>query len=97
MLVSTCYWKSFAVVTKGLSHAVHSSKPRLTSSSLARRSHARQSHGSGSGKRERKAGRVRYWRYGQAEKSPDLAISDLSRFLPVPLPPAWKLGALASL
>jgi len=31
---------------------------------------------------ERKAGRVRYWRYGQAEKSPDLAISDLSRFLP---------------
>ena len=29
----------------------------------------------------RKAGRVRYWQYGQAEKSPDLAISDLSRFL----------------
>ncbi len=28
-----------------------------------------------------KAGRVRYWQYGQAEKSPDLAISDLSRFL----------------
>ena len=28
----------------------------------------------------RKAGRVRYWQYGQAEKSPDLAISDLSRF-----------------
>ena len=28
-----------------------------------------------------KAGRVRYWQYGQAEKSPDLAISDPSRFL----------------
>ena len=28
-----------------------------------------------------KAGQVRYWQYGQAEKSPDLAISDLSRFL----------------
>ena len=35
-----------------------------------------------------KAGQVRYWQCGQAEKSPDLAISDLSRFLPlVPLPP----------
>ena len=34
---------------------------------------------------ERKAGRVRYWRYGQAEKSPDLAISDPSRPLPHPL------------
>ena len=34
-----------------------------------------------------KAGQVRYWQCGQAEKSPDLAISDLSRFLP-PLPPA---------
>ncbi len=32
-------------------------------------------------KRGEKAGRVRYWQYGQAEKSPDLAISDLSRFL----------------
>ena len=29
-----------------------------------------------------KTGQVRYWQYGQAEKSPDLAISDLSRFLP---------------
>src|SRR5271157_2853869 len=29
----------------------------------------------------REAGQVRYWQYGQAEKSPDLAISDLSRFL----------------
>ena len=28
-----------------------------------------------------KAGQVRYWQYGQAENSPDLAISDLSRFL----------------
>ena len=45
-----------------------------------------------SGKREsgtkreastRKAGQVRYWQYGQAENSPDLAISDLSRFLPL--------------
>ncbi len=27
-----------------------------------------------------KAGQVHYWQYGQAEKSPDLAISDLSRF-----------------
>ncbi len=27
-----------------------------------------------------KAGQVRYWQYGQAQKSPDLAISDLSRF-----------------
>ena len=35
-----------------------------------------------SGKRhEREAGQVRYWQYGQAENSPDLAISDLSRFL----------------
>jgi hypothetical protein len=33
------------------------------------------------------AGQVRYWQYGQAEKSPDLAISELSRFLgTVPLP-----------
>ncbi len=32
-------------------------------------------------KRGEKAGRVRYWQYGQAEKSSDLAISDLSRFL----------------
>jgi hypothetical protein len=44
--------------------------------------------GTGAGK----AGRVRYWQYGQAEKSPDLAISDLSRFSrpnigPVPLLP----------
>ncbi len=30
---------------------------------------------------ERKAGQVRYWQCGQAGKSPDLAISDLSRFL----------------
>src|SRR5271157_4644583 len=29
-----------------------------------------------------KAGQVRYWQYGQAAKSPDLAISDLSRFAP---------------
>ncbi len=28
-----------------------------------------------------KAGQVRYWQYGRAEKSPDLAILDLSRFL----------------
>jgi len=27
------------------------------------------------------AGQVRYWQYGEAENSPDLAISDLSRFL----------------
>jgi len=33
----------------------------------------------------RKAGQVRYWRYGQAEKSPELAISDLSRSASVPL------------
>ncbi len=33
------------------------------------------------------AGRVRYWQHGQAKNSPDLAISDLSRFLGiVPLP-----------
>ena len=40
---------------------------------------------------ERKAGQVRYWQCGQAEKSPDLAISDLSRFLPAssPLPPRF--------
>ncbi len=31
----------------------------------------------GQAKRGEKAGRVRYWQYGQAEKSPDLAISDL--------------------
>ena len=43
------------------------------------------------GKRDgkRKAGRVRYWQYGQAEKSPDLAISDLSRF---PACPASRLS-----
>ena len=36
--------------------------------------------------RRGKAGQVRYWQYGLAESSPDLAISDLSRFpLPVPL------------
>src|SRR5208337_464860 len=27
-----------------------------------------------------KTGQIRYWQYGQVEKSPDLAISDLSRF-----------------
>jgi len=32
-------------------------------------------------RREAEAGQVRYWQCGQAEKSPDLAISDLSRFL----------------
>ena len=32
---------------------------------------------------DRKAGQVRYWQYGQAGDSPNLAISDLSRF---PLP-----------
>src|SRR5271157_4451880 len=32
-------------------------------------------------RRGEKAGRVRYWQYGQAEKSSDLAISDPSRFL----------------
>jgi len=52
---------------------------------------SRQSAGSGrvsSGKAESgKAGQVRYWQYGQAERSPDLAISDLSRFPAcVPLP-----------
>ncbi len=36
---------------------------------------------SGKRDREREAGQVRYWQYGQAENSPDLAISDLSRFL----------------
>ena len=30
---------------------------------------------------ETKAGQVRYWQCGQAGKSPDLAISDPSRFL----------------
>ena len=44
--------------------------------------------------RSGKAGRVRDRRYGQAEKSPDLAISDLSRFPrpigPVPLPPPFN-------
>ena len=35
---------------------------------------------SGTGAESGKAGRVHYWQYGQAEKSPDLAISDLSRF-----------------
>ena len=39
-----------------------------------------------------KAGWVRYWRYGQAEKSPDLAISDPSRFGPVPLRKAGRSG-----
>ena len=50
-----------------------------------------------------KAGQVRYWRYGQAEQSPDLAISDrtcpassLSRFEPntrdVPLSAKWTEG-----
>ena len=38
---------------------------------------------------EWKTGRVRYWQYGQAEKSPDLAISDLSRF-----PPSTALSAV---
>ena len=33
------------------------------------------------GKAGGKAGQVRYWQYGQVENSPDLAISDLSRFL----------------
>ena len=40
------------------------------------------------GKRDRSAigkRQVRYWQYGQAEKSPDLAISDLSRFLSRPI------------
>ena len=36
-----------------------------------------------------KAGQVRYWRYGQAEKSPDLAISDPSLF---PLPRGLSPG-----
>ena len=35
--------------------------------------------------RKREAGRVRYWQCGQAEKSPDLAISDLSRFASGPV------------
>ena len=45
-----------------------------------------QRHGSGSrdGLGEREAGQVRYWQYGQAENSPDLAISDPSRFLSPP-------------
>ena len=33
-----------------------------------------------SGTKRDKAGQVRYWQYGHAEKSPDLAILDLSRF-----------------
>ena len=37
----------------------------------------------GTGKRDRKAGRVRYWQYGLAGNSPNLAKSDPSRF---PLP-----------
>ena len=45
--------------------------------------HSRASAGrwTGRGFGDRKAGQVRYWQYGQAEKSPDLAISVLSRFL----------------
>ena len=43
--------------------------------------------GAESGTGERKAGQVRYWQYGLAKSSPDLAILDLSRFRPlVPLP-----------
>ncbi len=30
---------------------------------------------------KRKAGQIRYWQYGQTENSPDLGISDVSRFL----------------
>jgi len=35
---------------------------------------------SGKRDREREAGQVRYWKYRQAGESPNLAISDLSRF-----------------
>jgi len=46
---------------------------------------------------KRKAGRVRYWQYGEAEKSPDLAISDLSRFLAsLPASKAGELGKQAA-
>ena len=39
------------------------------------------------GKRDRKAGQVRYWQYGQAENSPHLAISDLpASFCPASFP-----------
>ena len=40
------------------------------------------------GKGRAKAGQVRYWQYGQAEKLPDLAISDLG---PVSLPAPFSL------
>ena len=43
---------------------------------------------------ERQAGQVGYWQYGQAQKSPDLAISDLSRFSH-PASPAQKSPDLA--
>src|SRR5208337_3480043 len=41
---------------------------------------------------KREAGQVRYWQYGQAENSPDLAISDLTRFL---LPACLRVFHLA--
>ena len=40
----------------------------------------RESGKRGEGSEAGEAGQVRYWQYGQAEKSPDLAISDMSRF-----------------
>ena len=42
---------------------------------------ASEESGKRKAERKRKAGQVRYWQYGQVEKSPDLVISDLSRFL----------------
>jgi len=42
----------------------------------------------------RKAGQVHYWQYGQPEKSPDLAISDLSRFR-FPLLAIWATRKVA--
>ena len=44
---------------------------------------------------QREAGQVRYWQYGQAEKSPDLAVSDPSRFLGTPDPRESHLEELA--
>ena len=58
--------------------AIDRSRWVSSNSGLLRSGWTRES-GTGTGKAGQ--GQVRYWQYGQAENSPDLAISDLSRFL----------------
>ncbi len=69
-------------VNDALSHRTQSCSPDRCPA-VRREPASRHRRESGKRKAKRKAGQVRYWQYGLAKSSPDLAILDLSRFRPL--------------